>query len=235
MALVRRARESLREIRDVWGEAKAQQDREDQATEEAESHRRWDRSRDRGEVATLPQGRFSQQDHLLVPCDLAEAMKAEAKQDAEDAGDVDEPTTSAAVLFDQWKAAATSILENFAEAVRDTSLYRTSKRFQEACDQAFKTAAGHMVYERLLDEALPAIEQAALHPLMDESIRPAPNIMALAHTVLQLYFKASRRDSDKKKGTAGRSSTDDMPVMSLIGMLRDSLHGGQAEADLPVD
>ena len=230
VALVRRARESLREIRDVWGEAKAQQDREDQAAEEAESHRRWNRSRDRDEVATLPQGRFSQQDHLLVPCDLAEAMKAEAKQDAEDAGDVDEPTTSAAVLFDQWKTAAASILENVADAVRDTSLYRTSKRFRDACDQAFKTAAGHMVYQRLLDETLPAIEQAALHPLMDESIRPAPNIMALAHTVLQSFFKASRRDSDKKKGTAGRSSTDDMPVMALIGTLRDSLHDGQAEA-----
>ena len=228
VALVRRARESLREIRDVWGEATEQQDREDQAAEEAESHRRWDRSRGRDEVATLPQGRFLQQDHLLVPCTLAEAMKAEAKQEQDTAGE--QSSTSAAVLFDQWKAAATSILENFAEAVRDTSLYRTSKRFQDACDQEFKAAAGHMVYERLLDETLPAIEQAALHPLKDESIRPAPNIMALAHTVLQSYFKASRRDSDKKKGTAGRSSTDDMPVMSLIGMLRDSLHGGQAEA-----
>ena len=228
VALVRRARESLREIRDVWGEATEQQDREDQAAEEAESHRRWDRSRGRDEVATLPQGRFSQQDHLLVPCTLAEAMKAEAKQEQDTAGE--QSSTSAAVLFDQWKAAATSILDNFVEAVRDTSLYRTSKRFQDACDQEFKTAAGHMVYQRLLDEALPAIEQAALHPLKDESIRPAPNIMALAHTVLQSYFKASRRDSDKKKGTAGRSSTDDMPVMSLIGMLRDSLHGGQAEA-----
>ena len=228
VALVRRARESLREVRDVWGEAKEQQDREDQAAEEAASHRRWDRSRDRDEVATLPQGRFLQQDHLLVPCALAESMKAEAKQEQNAANE--QSSTSAAVLFDQWKAAATSILENFAEAVRDTALYRTSKRFQDACDQEFKTAAGHMVYQRLLDEALPAIEQAALHPLKDESIRPAPNIMALAHTVLQSYFKASRRDSDKKKGTAGRSSTDDMPVMSLIGMLRDSLHGGQAEA-----
>ena len=228
VALVRRARESLREIRDVWGEAKAQKDREEQAAEEAESHRRWSRSRDRDEVATLPQGRFSQQDHLLVPCDLAEAMKAEAKQDAEDTAG-EEPTTSAAVLFDQWQAAAASILENFAEAVRDTSLYRTSGRFQDACDQEFKTAAGHMVYERLVDEALPAIEQAALHPLMDESIRPAPNIMALAHTVLQSFFKASRCDAKKGTGVK-RSSTDDMPVMSLIGMLRDSLHGGQAEA-----
>ena len=228
VALVRRARESLREIRDVWGEAKEQQDREDQAAEEAKSHRRWDRSRDRDEVATLPQGRFLVQDCLLVPDALAAAMKAEAKQEQDTAGE--QSSTSAAVLFDQWKAAATSILENFAEAVRDTSLYRTSKRFREACDQEFKTSAGHMVYERLLDEALPTIEQAALHPLKDESIRPAPNIMALAHTVLQSYFKASRRDSDKKKGTAGRSSTDDMPVMSLIGILRDSLHGGQAEA-----
>ena len=204
VALVRRARESLRELRDVWGEAKAQQDREDQAAEEAESHRRWNRSRDRDEVATLPQGRFSQQDHLLVPCDLAEAMKAEAKQDAEDAGDVDEPTTSAAVLFDRWQAAATSILENIADAVRDTSLYRTSKRFQDACDQAFKTAAGHMVYERLLDETLPAIEQAALHPLMDESIRPAPNIMALAHTVLQSFFQgepARQRQEERNRWT----------------------------------
>ena len=67
VALVRRVRESLREIRDVWGEAKEQQDREDQAAEEAESHRRWDRSRDRDEVATLPQGRFLVHDRLLVP------------------------------------------------------------------------------------------------------------------------------------------------------------------------
>ena len=227
VALVRRARESLREIRDVWGEAKEQQDREDQAAEEAESHRRWDRSRDRDEVATLPQGRFLVHDRLLVPDALAEAMKAEAKQEQDTASE--QSSTSAAVLFDQWKAAATSILENFAEAVRDTSLYRTSKRFRDACDQEFKTATGHMVYQRLLDEALPAIEQAALHPLKDESIRPAPNIMALAHTVLQSFFKASRCDAKKGAG-AKRSSTDDMPVMALIGTLRDSLHGGQAEA-----
>ena len=232
VALVRRARESLRDTRDVWGEAKAQQDREELAAEEAESRRRWNRSRDRDEVATLPQGRFSQQDHLLVSCDLAEAMKAEAEeaeQDAKAAGDSEEPTTSAAVLFDQWKAAATPILENVADAVRDTSLYRTSGRFRDACDQAFKTAAVQLAYERLLDETLPAIEQAALHPLMDDAIRPAPNIMALAHAVLQAFFKASRCDGKKGSGVK-RSSTDDMPVMSLIGLLKDKLHGGQADA-----
>ena len=87
------------------------------------------------------------------PDALAAAMKAEAKQEQDTASE--QSSTPAAVLFDQWKAAATSILENFAEAVRDTSLYRTSKRFRDACDQEFKTAAGHMVYQRLAGRGPP--------------------------------------------------------------------------------
>ena len=226
VALVRRARESLHERREVWADAQRQQKKEDEAASVAEDRRRWIYAGECDPVVTLPQGQFSHQGHLLVPCAPAEAIKADAEQDA---GDADAPTTSAAVLFDRWQAAATSILENLASAVRDTSLYRTSKRFRDAADQACKTDAGHLGYARLLDEALPAIEQAALHPLLDDAIRPAPNIMALAHNVLQGFFKASRRDSKKSSG-AKWSGTDDMPVMALIGLLKETLHGGQANA-----
>ncbi len=231
VALVQGAWESLRGIRDLWRDANKQQEQEDLAAAETaaeaavEKRRRRRRSRDLDEVAILPQGRFAQPDFLLVPCALAEAMVAEAEVKNDEDGQ--EPTPSAAAPFDQWKAAAASVLENFAEAVRSNTLYRHSRRFRDAVDHEFNVAAFHMDYERLVDEALPAIKQAALQPLADESIRPAPNIMALAHTVLQSFFKASRRDD--KKGN-NRSGTEDMPVMTLLGLLKDEIQGGQAEA-----
>ena len=231
VSLVQDARESLRGIRELWAVAQERQEQEDEAAEEAESRRRWERNRDRNEVTTLPQGRFSQRDHLLVPDVLAETLRAEAKQAEQDAEDDagDTPTVNAEDLFAEWREAATCVLDNFAGTVRSTPLYRTSRRFRDAVDHELKTAAGNLVYQCLLDETLPAIEQAALQPLADESLRPAPNIMALAHTVLQSFFKASRCDANKGAGSK-KSSTEDMPVMSLLGLLRDSLYGGQAEA-----
>ena len=232
VALVQGAREALRGTRELWADAKTRQEQEDEAAEEAENWRRWERKTGRGEATTLPQGRFAQRDHLLVPDVLEETLRAEAKKKQEqDAGDAagDTPTVSAAELFDKWREAATLVLENFAGAVRSTSLYRTSRRFRDAVDHTLKTAGGDLVYQSLLNETLPAIEQAALHPLADESLRPAPNVMALAHTVLQSFFKASRSDNNKGAGSK-KSSTEDMPVMSLIGLLRDGLHRGQADA-----
>ena len=241
VALVQDARESLRGLRDLWRKAHKQQEQEakaeakEEAKEEAENRRRRRRNKKLDEVATLPQGRFAQPDFLLVPCALAEAMVAETMQGADNADDDtgddagEEPTPSAAALFDQWKAAAASILENFADALRNHALYRRSRRFRDAVNQEVKTSADYLDYGRLLDKTLPAVKQAALQPLADESIRPAPNIMALAHTVQQSFFKASRRD-DTKSNSAKRSSTEDMPVMALVGLLKDEIQGGQAEA-----
>ena len=159
-------------------------------------------------------------------------MRAEEKQETQDAEDVEVAAgegPGAKALFEQWREAAVSVLEAFADAIRNTPLYHNSRRFRNAADQEFEKAAGDLVYQHLLDNTLPAIEQAALHPLPDESIRPSPNIMSLAHTVLQSFFKASRCDN-KKDSYKKQSSTEDMPVMSLLGLLRDSLHGGQLEA-----
>ena len=232
VARVQDAREALRGILELWSAAQKRQDDEDKAAEEAENRRRRDRYIERDEVATLPQGRFAQHEHLLVPDALAKTMRAEEKQEQQDGEDVEDAASEgpgAKALFEQWREAAASVLEAFADAIRNTPLYRNSRRFRDAVDQEFEKAAGDLVYQHLLDNTLPAIERSALHPLTDKSIRPAPNVMALAHSVLQSFFKASRCD-DKKDSYNKKSSTEDMPVMSLIGLLRDSLQGGQLEA-----
>ena len=225
VALVQDARDALRGIRELWADAKQRQEQEEQAAEEAESRRRRERYIERDEPVALRQGLFSQQDGLLVPCALADELKAAAQQGA---GDADSEEPDAETSFKQWREAAAFVMESFADAIRSTPLYRNSRRFREAVVQKLAASVG-LVYQSLLDDTLPAIEQFALHPLPDESIRPSPNIMALAHSVLQSFFKASRCDN-KKDSYNKKSSTEDMPVMSLIGLLKDEIQGGQLEA-----
>ena len=228
IALAQDARRRLEGLRQLWGDANKRR-HEEEEREEAESRRREYPRRsdpDPGAVAEWRQGLFSQQDHLLLPSALADEMQAQAQAAARAAAEAAAQAPDAAALYEQWRAAADAVLESFAEALRATPLQRADKRFRVVLAAQLE-AAGELDFPDLFNHTLPAIEHAALQPLADEALRPAPNVMALAHAVLQSFFRAAQRT---ESGGHGRSGAADMPALALVKLLRDKLPDGQAEA-----
>ena len=183
------------------------------------------------------QGAFVRQKRILIPLTVAELDEAKAKQD-KDGEALEKPATQACAvtLYNRWQKALAPVMQRFAEAGRGAALYRTSQRFRDVFEMNIEKAALDTDYERIRDEALVCIGQAALHPLDDTSIRPAPNILALAQTVLQSFFKASRRDSgSNKKKTVGLSNTEDIPAMTVVVLLKEEIQSGAGDDHLPGD
>ena len=227
-ALVNRTKRELRKIGHLWREAEQQKAREEEMAEKAASRRRWAVDRGRAEVETHAQGEFVLQQRILIPVTVAELEKAEAAQDKDDEAPVEQ--VCAVTLYTRWQKALAPIMQGFAEAVHACALYSDSRRFRDAFELGIDKAASYTDHERIRDEVLAGIGQAALYPLDDRSIRPAPNILALAQTLLQSFFKATRRDSGgNKKKTAGLSSTKDIPAMTVVGLLKDDIQSGQAD------
>ena len=232
-ALVMRTKSELRDIRHLWIEFEQQKEREErmaEEAEEAEKRRRWGADRERAEVESHAQGAFVRQKRILIPVTVAELDEAKAKQDKDDdAPEKPATQTSAVTLYNRWQKALMPVMQRFAEAGRGAALYRTSQRFRDVFEMNIEKAALDTDYDRIRDEVLVCIGQAALHPLDDSSIRPAPNILALAQTVLQSFFKASRRDSgSNKKKTVGLSNTEDIPAMTVVELLKEEIQSGQA-------
>ena len=92
-----------------------------------------------------------------------------------------------------------------AEAVRNTDVYRTEAGFRARfgdLEQAVAAAPGHVS----LQEAATRIRLCAFSALEDANVRPAPNVMALAQRVLDLFFTPAR--SEKRSHGSGTHPDD---------------------------
>ena len=228
-ALVKRTKRELCNIGHLWREAERQKKHEEQLEEEDEDRRfgrRYESEREQVETHAL--GEFVKVKRILVPATVAQLKDSKAGQ--RDNGEtLGQPATKvrARTLDKRWQDALAPVMQRFAEAGRETALYLASPRFRDRFEENIAAAAKHTNFERIRDEVLANIQQAALHLLDDESICPAPNILALAQTVLQSFFKATKREREKNIKS---SNLEDLPAMWLVELLRDKIHSGQAEA-----
>ena len=202
-ALVMRTKNEVCKISQLWHDAEQQKKREELLEEEEEDKDRRLRWRDestREQVDTHPLGEFVKDKRILIPVTVAEDKKSKAGQ-VEDGGTPDKPATKvrAWTLYKRWQDALAPVMQRFIEAGREAALYKRSQRFRDVFERNIAQAVKHTDFKRIRDEVLANIGQAVLHPLDDTSIRPAPNMLALAQTVLQSFFKVTRREYDSKR------------------------------------
>ena len=234
-ALVKRTKNEVCKISQLWHDAEQQKKREELLEEEEEDKERRLRWRDestREQVDTHPLGEFVKDKRILIPVTVAEDKKSKVGQ-VEDGGTPDKPATKvrAWTLYKRWQDALAPVMQRFAEEGRKTALYQRSRRFRDVFERNIAQAVEHTDFKRIRDEVLVNIGQAVLHPLDDESIRPAPNMLALAQTVLQSFFKVTRREYDSSKKKSIKSSNiEDLPAMWLVELLKKDINSGQAAA-----
>ena len=90
--------------------------------------------------------------------------------------------------------------DTLAKAVKRTDIHRTDAGFKERfgdLERAVKTSPGHLS----LQEAANRIRLCAFSALDDTDVRPAPNVMALAQRVLDLFLTPARSE-DRASGAA---------------------------------
>ena len=122
-------------------------------------------------------------------------VRRELDRGRENAG----PSTASALDPEAWDA--------LAEAVRRTDIHESDAGFRGRLGE-LERAVGASPEPLSLQEAANRIRLCAFHALDDADVRPAPNVMALAQRVLDLFFTPAR-SKERGRGSGAGAKPDD--------------------------
>ena len=164
----------------------------------------------------------------------AARRKARAKEPGQPEAAADSEAGRRAANGKRLYGKVTAVARHFVERLSESGLYKTRlSSCQDVRDRVERVrntlpagpveadveadCAGAADYlSSILDSTLDRVAQAAFRILPEQDIRPAPNILALAHRVMTMWFCV------KKKG-------ETQPAEDVVGLLKRHIRGGDAD------